>query len=96
MNSKYAEFHPGQRWLSEAESDLGLGTVTREDDRCVHITFPATGETRIYARKEAPLIRVTFSTGDLIKNLDGLELSVIEAHADEGVLTYLCQALDGT
>ncbi|MCP4042922.1 MAG: RNA polymerase-associated protein RapA, partial [Gammaproteobacteria bacterium] len=47
-------------------------------------------------RKEAPLIRVTFSTGDLIKNLDGLELSVIEAHADEGVLTYLCQALDGT
>jgi len=51
-------FVPGQRWLSETQSDLGLGLVTGVDERCVQIAFPATGETRLYALRDAPLARV--------------------------------------
>ena len=34
------EFAVGQRYLSDTESELGLGVVIDVDDRCVHILFP--------------------------------------------------------
>jgi ATP-dependent helicase HepA len=42
--------HPcetGRRWLSETQGELGLGQVNTVDGRCVHIAFPAVGETRL-------------------------------------------------
>ena len=30
-----AGFIPGQRWVSDSESELGLGTVLSQDDRMV-------------------------------------------------------------
>lgn len=33
-------FAIGQRYLSDSESNLGLGVVIEVDDRCVHILFP--------------------------------------------------------
>ena len=44
-------FALGQRWMSDTESDLGLGTVIKLEGRMVTIIFPATGETRLFARK---------------------------------------------
>ena len=46
---------PGQRWISDAESRMGLGMVSSAEHRTVTITFPATGEVRSYAKETAPL-----------------------------------------
>ena len=40
-------FVPGQRWISESEPELGLGSILGRDGRLVRIEFPAAGETRI-------------------------------------------------
>ena len=45
----------GQRWISEAETDLGLGLIQSVDFRMVTVFFPAQDETRTYATDGAPL-----------------------------------------
>ena len=59
-------FHPGQRWISESEPELGLGSVQRVTPRTVTLAFAASDETREYARDSAPLRRVRFRVGDTI------------------------------
>ena len=60
-------FALGQRWMSDAESDLGLGTVIKLEERMVTLMFPATGDMRIFARDNAPLTRVIFNPKDEVK-----------------------------
>lgn len=43
-------FALGQRWISDTESDLGLGTVVALDARTVTLMFAASEENRVYAR----------------------------------------------
>ncbi len=38
-------FTLGQRWISDTESELGLGTVVAMDARTVTLLFPSTGKT---------------------------------------------------
>ena len=64
-------FAIGQRYLSDSESSLGLGVVIDVDDRCVHILFPQSEETRVYAKASALLSRVVFSVGDDITDQEG-------------------------
>ncbi len=83
------EFIAGQRWISSAELQLGLGTVMNVEHRTVTLIFLATGETRSYAKQTAPLNRVAFVPGDIALRDDGLEIvidSVLERH---GLLTYI-------
>ena len=49
-------FVPGQRWINDAELQLGLGTVLTVEHRTVQIVFLASGETRVYAKQTAPLL----------------------------------------
>ena len=51
-------FAPGQRWVSNTESELGLGVVISASHRRVELRFPAAGENRVYAVDNAPLSRV--------------------------------------
>ena len=85
------EFVIGQRWISAAELQLGLGMVIEIEHRTVSIVFPATGETRIYARADAPLTRVRFREGDWVENQDGTLLQVIEVIETNGLLAYQCE-----
>ncbi len=82
------EIVPGQRWLSEAEPDLGLGLVLDADQRRVTLRFPAAGETRTYARQSAPLSRVAFEPGDRIEDQAGKPATVVEVLEKGGVLSY--------
>jgi len=50
----------GQRWLSHADPQLGLGIVTESDPRRVTVMFPAVEEERTYAVANAPLSRIAF------------------------------------
>jgi ATP-dependent helicase HepA len=82
------EFIPGQRWISGAELELGLGTVVAVEHRLVTVLFPASGETRNYARHSAPLSRVRFAPGDTLATSEGATLTVESVLEQDGLLTY--------
>ncbi len=90
------DFIPGQRWISDAELPMGLGTVLSVEGRTVTIVFLATGETRIYARQTAPLTRVQFAVGDTIRAHEGWSLVVEQVEESAGLLTYIGKKEDDT
>ena len=81
-------FYPGQRWISDGESDQGLGTVMTVEHRFVSIVFTATGESRQYAIANAPLTRVIFNEGDSIPSHEGWTLTVESIEDIDNLLTY--------
>lgn len=81
-------FHPGQRWISDGESNQGLGTVTTVEHRFVSIVFTATGESRQYAIENAPLTRVIFNEGDTIPSHEGWTLVVESLEDINHLITY--------
>ncbi|MCW8832472.1 MAG: RNA polymerase-associated protein RapA [Colwellia sp.] len=81
-------FQVGQRWISDSESDQGLGTVTGIEHRFVNIVFTATGESRQYAKANAPLTRVVFNIGDIIPSHEGWLLKVTSTTEEHGIITY--------
>ncbi|MGD9171287.1 MAG: RNA polymerase-associated protein RapA [Candidatus Thiodiazotropha sp.] len=81
-------FLPGQRWISDSESELGLGSIVECRGRTVTIYFPAVDETRVYAQKGAPLTRVTFAVGDKVESREGKTLQVKAVVETNGCLTY--------
>lgn len=91
-----AVFTPGQRWVSDSESELGLGTVLSQDGRLVVILFPASGETRHYSIRTAPLTRVRFSPGDSITHHEGWALTVSDVSERDGLLQYQGLRDDGS
>lgn len=81
-------FAIGQRYLSDSESNLGLGVVIDVDDRCVHILFPQSEEKRVYAKASAQLSRVVFGSGDTIFDQDGQEFVVASCEEIAHVMRY--------
>ncbi|MBU2870259.1 RNA polymerase-associated protein RapA [Colwellia sp. E2M01] len=81
-------FQLGQRWISDSESDQGLGTVTGVEHRFVNIVFTATGESRKYAKDNAPLTRVIFNKDDLVPSHEGWMLKVTSYSEAHGIITY--------
>lgn len=82
------DFAIGQRYLSDTENELGLGVVVLVDDRCVHILFAQSEETRVYAKASAPLSRVKFKVGDSISDQTGQSFEVVAVEETAGVLKY--------
>lgn len=82
-------FALGQRWISDTESDLGLGTVVALDARTVTLMFAASEENRVYARNDAPVTRVTFNAGDVVESQEGWSLKVEQVVEDQGLLSYI-------
>jgi len=89
------DFIPGQRWISDAELQMGLGTIMSTEHRTVTVHYPATDEIRTYAKQTAPLTRVRFVPGDVIKSQDDWSLTVTSVSHDEGILTYFGIRDDG-
>ncbi len=85
---KQDDYQPGQRWISNTELQLGLGTILSVDARSVQVAFLATGETRTYSRETAPLSRVTFSLNDHITSQDGWTMTVTDIEHHNGLLVY--------
>ncbi len=82
------DFVVGQRWISNAELELGLGTVVTVDLRTINMVFLASGETRAYAKQTAPLNRVMFAAGDSVNSHEGWTLNITSVQEHEGLLTY--------
>jgi len=82
------EFIPGQRWISHAESQLGLGTVLEVAQRTVTVVFMASGETRTYAKQSAPLSRALFGVGDTVSSHQGWKLKIQSLSETDGLFSY--------
>ncbi|WP_240493071.1 RNA polymerase-associated protein RapA [Kushneria phosphatilytica] len=83
-----SDFIPGQRFISDGEADLGLGTVLNCDQRSVTVLFAGGEQTRTYSVREAPLTRVVFGSGDRIETDEGETLIVSHVEEQHGMLIY--------
>ncbi|MDY6489257.1 RNA polymerase-associated protein RapA [Acinetobacter faecalis] len=82
------QFAIGQRWLSDTETELGLGVLIDVDERSVSILFPKSDETRVYARSNAPLTRIIFNTKDELMDQEGTTWIVESFEDRNGVIRY--------
>lgn len=81
-------FRNGQRWISNAEPDLGLGQVVSVDHRHVTLRFDVSDTERMYAQTSAPLTRATFARGDTINARDGVRIVVTRVTERDGLFIY--------
>ena len=81
-------FEVGQRWISDTESDLGLGMVQEVTFRQVAILFPVADEVRRYSKDQAPLTRIKFNIEDTVLLEDGSKLTITEIQELNGILFY--------
>ena len=82
---------PGQRWVSEAEPELGLGTVLRCDERALQVLFAKSGVVRNYSALGAPLARASFRDDTYI--LDNVARFVGQRIAGRGV-SFVVERID--
>ena len=80
-------FVPGQRWISTAEPELGLGTVLRVEGRGVQVLFAKAGVLRPYAVDSAPLVRAEFRAGQRVAG-KGIAFLVEQVEIREDLLIY--------
>jgi ATP-dependent helicase HepA len=90
------DFTPGQRCISDAELQMGLGTILKVDPRTLTVVFAASGETRTYSRETAPLTRVAFAVGDSIRSQAGVSLTIASVLDSDGLLLYRGRDRSGT
>ncbi|MDD2389330.1 MAG: RNA polymerase-associated protein RapA [Desulfobacterales bacterium] len=82
------KFVIGQRWISETEPELGLGSVLKIENRSICIRFPAGDVIRRYAALSAPVTRVAFRIGDQVKSRSGNRIMVKSIKENKGLLIY--------
>ena len=77
----------GQRYISEMEPELGIGTITGIESRKVHIRFNESNVVRQYAFQSAPLIRVRFKPGDTITSKENEKFIIDSVEEENGLCT---------
>jgi ATP-dependent helicase HepA len=88
-------FASGQRWISTNEPELGIGVIKQADNRFVEILFPSHKSERRYAASGAPLKRIIFNSGEIIKDRHGENYTVtaIEEDHTTGLITYFASEI---
>ena len=81
-------FDIGQRWISHADLELGLGICVEVDARRVTLLYPSAEEERTYALDRAPLTRYELKAGDKLSHIDGRTLEVTEVCPLGNTLSY--------
>ena len=89
------EFIVGQRWVSQAEPQLGLGIVVETDGRHITIHYPAIEEDRIYATSSAPLARISYQAGDTLLDQEQNAFQVKAVENMNGLNYYLVETSTG-
>lgn len=83
-----SEFRVGQRYLSETETELGLGLITQAEGRHITVMFPATGEVRLYSVQEAPLARYQLQVQQQGKHAEDWHFTIQQLTESQGIVTY--------
>jgi len=79
----------GQRCISEREPELGLGVVVSVEAGRIGVSFPGTGEQRLYTLGTAVLKRVQFRAGETVATRTGGALVIETVEDAGGLLSYL-------
>lgn len=101
MNAKSGEapqlesYVIGQRWVNDAELQLGLGTLISYEGRTITLMFAAAEETRTYATHRSPLSRVRFEVGESISNKQGVQITIVEIEEFNGLFNYIGTTSNG-
>ncbi|MFC3195348.1 RNA polymerase-associated protein RapA [Marinicella sediminis] len=82
------EFVTGQRYINNADLQLGLGRVMGDNHRMVKVAFDAVGEERIYAKDSAPLSRFEARIDDRLQHKDGWYITIREVKNLNGLNIY--------
>lgn len=83
-----SQFVCGQRWISLAEPELGLGVVSESQGRRVNIDFPLAEDTRLYSIGNTPLIRCRFEVNDQVELVSGLSARILAVKEEDGLYSY--------
>ncbi len=89
------QFIIGQRYINNADLQLGLGRVVAENHRMVKVMFDAVDEERIYAKDSAPLSRYEAQVDDALQHKDGWQIKVKEVKNLNGLNIYFGIKDDG-
>ncbi len=81
-------FSIGQRWISHADLELGLGICVEVDPRRITLLYPSAEEERTYAIDRAPLTRYELKIGDPLTHINGRLLEVTAVDDIAGTLSY--------
>ncbi len=85
----------GQRYMSVAEPELGLGLVVKIEDKTLVVSYPACGEQRRYGKKTAPLKRILFEIGDEVVSNNQVKFIVSQTiEDDDGLIIYVGQDIN--
>lgn len=83
-------YHPGQRWISDGEPELGIGEVRAVGPRTVSVVFATADESRDYSLEGAPLRRVTFRVGDTLQDAQEVSWTVDAVAERDGLFHFQC------
>jgi ATP-dependent helicase HepA len=83
------QYKTGQRYISLAEPELGLGMVSQLEGRKVTIDYPLTEDARLYSTDSASLIRCKFSIGDVIHTLAGDAFQIADIEDSDDIIIYV-------
>lgn len=81
-------YYTGQRYVSLAEPELGLGIVESYENRRITLFFPLTESSRLYGAQNSPLIRCLFEVGDTIKLTDDSVVVITGKKELDGMFFY--------
>ena len=95
LPGRFMEFVLGQRWISQTETELGLGIVVEIEGRNVTVRFPVAEEDRVYAQTNSPLARVVYQPGDTLHDLQQDALTVDSVEDLDGLHCYLVSDAQG-
>ncbi len=79
---------PGQRWASDMEPELGLGSLETISDRSIGIFFRAGNCFREYSLRSSPVKRIVFNKGDTIKSRDNITITIQDIEEKSGIIIY--------
>ncbi len=88
MENEQLTYVQGQRWVSDAEPELGLGIILEADAKSIRLVFPASEVERGYSRQFAPIRRARFTKGDTIRDREGRKFFVTDVEEEDGLLFY--------
>ncbi len=78
----------GQRWISETEPELGLGSLVEITDRTIVIKFDSSDCIRQYTHASSPIKRIIFKVGDKVQLKDNTWMTIKTVAESDGLVYY--------
>ena len=88
-------FAIGQRWISHADLELGLGICVETDGRRTTLLYPSVDEERTYANDRAPLTRYLLKKNDQLLHIDGGQYTILDVEAVGETVRYAVRDANG-